>query len=284
MISVSRLARPAARVALALAQHVAGGAHREGGDDQREQRRAGEHVASVVAARRAAGASPSRRSGPPPPSRRGHPVCCWASFLLSRPRGPRRTQRSFLPLAGNLARGSLRGAGRLRLQRGDRPLRGFGCAPCGGRSQTRLVNGRFTSLGRWLEMRRTGSACITRSAPGGAGRRTVAPPRRRPSPCRPSRSPRARRRASRPRSSARPAQPQPSPATLPPRHPFMAPNGRSNIHDDAYMSGAYEFPGPLGRDMERLSTFQVAECASVTFDRAGAHRVDLRRASSARAS
>jgi hypothetical protein len=49
----------------------------------------------------------------------------------------------------------------------------------------------------------------------------------------------------------------------------MAPNGRSNIHDDAYMSGAYAFPGPLGRDMERLSTFQVAECASVTFDTAG---------------
>jgi hypothetical protein len=66
-----------------------------------------------------------------------------------------------------------------------------------------------------------------------------------------------------------PAQPLPITATLPPEHPFMAPNGRSNIHNDAYMSGAYEFPGPLGRNMERLSTFQVAECASVTFDREG---------------
>jgi hypothetical protein len=66
-----------------------------------------------------------------------------------------------------------------------------------------------------------------------------------------------------------PAQPRPIRAELPPRHPFMAPNGRSNIHDDAYMSGAYSFPGPLGHDMERLSTFQVAECASVTFDTAG---------------
>ena len=66
-----------------------------------------------------------------------------------------------------------------------------------------------------------------------------------------------------------PARPRPVSAKLAPRHPYMAANGRSNIHDDAYMSGAYEFPGPLGRDMERLSTFQVAECASVTFDRQG---------------
>lgn len=66
-----------------------------------------------------------------------------------------------------------------------------------------------------------------------------------------------------------PAQPRPVSATLAPRHPYMAENGRSNIHDDAYMSGAYEFSGPLGRNMERLSTFQSAECASVTFDRKG---------------
>ena len=66
-----------------------------------------------------------------------------------------------------------------------------------------------------------------------------------------------------------PAQPRPVSAQLAPRHPFMAANGRSNIHDDAYMSGAYEFSGPLGRNMERLSTLQGAECASVTFDRQG---------------
>ena len=66
-----------------------------------------------------------------------------------------------------------------------------------------------------------------------------------------------------------PAQSRPVSAKLPPRHPFMAPNGRSNIHDDAYMSGAYAFRGPLGRNMERLSTFHAAECASVTFDSAG---------------
>ncbi len=66
-----------------------------------------------------------------------------------------------------------------------------------------------------------------------------------------------------------PAQPHPVSAKLAPQHPFMAANGRSNIHDDAYMSGAYASPGPLGRSMERLSTFQSAECASVTFDQNG---------------
>ena len=65
------------------------------------------------------------------------------------------------------------------------------------------------------------------------------------------------------------ATPHPISATPPPAHPFMAANGRSNIHDDAYMSDTYASAGPLGRDMERLSTFQGAECASVTFDRAG---------------
>jgi hypothetical protein len=54
-----------------------------------------------------------------------------------------------------------------------------------------------------------------------------------------------------------------------PRHPFMAANGRSNIHNDAYQTDTYTGPGPLGRAMQRASTFQGSECASVTFDRAG---------------
>ena len=54
-----------------------------------------------------------------------------------------------------------------------------------------------------------------------------------------------------------------------PRHPFMASNGRSNLHNDAYMTDAYKFPGPLGRRMEVRSTFQGAECASVAFDKKG---------------
>jgi hypothetical protein len=66
-----------------------------------------------------------------------------------------------------------------------------------------------------------------------------------------------------------PAKPRPITAPAPPRHPFMAANGRSNLHDDAYMTDTYAGTGPLGHDMERLSTFFAADCASVTFDRAG---------------
>ena len=35
-------------------------------------------------------------------------------------------------------------------------------------------------------------------------------------------------------------------APRPPRHPFMAPNDRSNIHDDAYQTDTADLPGPLG--------------------------------------
>jgi hypothetical protein len=65
------------------------------------------------------------------------------------------------------------------------------------------------------------------------------------------------------------AQPHPIRAELPPPHPFMAPNGRSNIHNDAYMSDTYGGPGPSGQKMKVTSTFQMAECASVTFDTRG---------------
>jgi hypothetical protein len=64
------------------------------------------------------------------------------------------------------------------------------------------------------------------------------------------------------------ARPKSVAAPTVPAHPFMAANGRSNLHDDAYMTDTYVGSGPLGRDMQRLSTFLAAECASVTFDRA----------------
>src|SRR5438309_8180247 len=54
-------------------------------------------------------------------------------------------------------------------------------------------------------------------------------------------------------------------APNPPRHPFMAPNGRSNIHDDAFMTDTYQGAGPLGKGVGRTSTFLSHECASVTF-------------------
>ncbi|MDQ3742381.1 MAG: hypothetical protein M3389_15730, partial [Actinomycetota bacterium] len=64
-----------------------------------------------------------------------------------------------------------------------------------------------------------------------------------------------------------PADPQPVDAPpLAPQHPFLAPNGRSNIHDDAYMTDAYTTPGPLGRGTTRRDVFEARDCASVTFD------------------
>ncbi len=63
----------------------------------------------------------------------------------------------------------------------------------------------------------------------------------------------------------------PSPITgvaVPPRNPFMAPNPRNNIHDDAYMTDTYRIPGPLG-DGAELSTLFNRECGSTTFDSAG---------------
>ena len=45
----------------------------------------------------------------------------------------------------------------------------------------------------------------------------------------------------------KPATPHPVSAPAPPRHPFMAPNERSNLHDDAYQTDTYQGGGPLGR-------------------------------------
>ncbi|MFL5839085.1 MAG: hypothetical protein ACJ77Z_01365, partial [Thermoleophilaceae bacterium] len=63
-----------------------------------------------------------------------------------------------------------------------------------------------------------------------------------------------------------PATPAPVFAPEPLRHPHMAANGRSNIHDDAYMTDTYQGPGPLGNAVTRVSTFLSHECASLTFD------------------
>ncbi len=65
------------------------------------------------------------------------------------------------------------------------------------------------------------------------------------------------------------AEPNPVPGTTVPRHPFMAPNGRSNIHNDGYQTDAYDWLGPLGRSMQVTSTFLASDCASVTFDSRG---------------
>jgi hypothetical protein len=66
-----------------------------------------------------------------------------------------------------------------------------------------------------------------------------------------------------------PAVPHPVSAPRPPQHPFLAPDPGNNIHNDAYQTDAYPGPGPLGISPTVRSTLQVAECASLTFDRRG---------------
>jgi hypothetical protein len=56
------------------------------------------------------------------------------------------------------------------------------------------------------------------------------------------------------------------PAT--PEHPFMAPNGKSNIHVDAYQTDTNTIKGPLG-ETTTDSSFFLHECASITFDSQG---------------
>jgi hypothetical protein len=66
-----------------------------------------------------------------------------------------------------------------------------------------------------------------------------------------------------------PASPHRIHAPAVPRHPFMARNGRSNIHDDAYQSDTYRSRGPLGTVISTNSALFARECASITFDSAG---------------
>ena len=55
-----------------------------------------------------------------------------------------------------------------------------------------------------------------------------------------------------------------------PRHPFMAANGRSNIHDDAYQTDTYTRSGAArAAPCSAPRRSRASECASVTFDRAG---------------
>jgi hypothetical protein len=72
-----------------------------------------------------------------------------------------------------------------------------------------------------------------------------------------------------PQFSGTPATPHPVSAPAPPRHPHMAPNERSNIHDDAYQTDTYQGIGPLGHGIKVTSTLFTADCGSVTFDAQG---------------
>jgi len=58
-----------------------------------------------------------------------------------------------------------------------------------------------------------------------------------------------------------------------PQHPFLAPNGRSNMHDDAFMSDTYEVTGPMARNAEvTLRSYAGSAnnlCVTITFDSRG---------------
>ncbi len=55
----------------------------------------------------------------------------------------------------------------------------------------------------------------------------------------------------------------------PPYNTHMAPNGRSNVHNDAWMTDAYTRPGPRGITPATLSTAIGRVCITITFDRLG---------------
>jgi outer membrane protein assembly factor BamB len=66
--------------------------------------------------------------------------------------------------------------------------------------------------------------------------------------------------------------PKPVFAPPAPRHPFMAPNQRSNVHSDAFQTDTNTWSGPLGRDMETLMHSEDAPggiCGSITFNSQG---------------
>lgn len=66
------------------------------------------------------------------------------------------------------------------------------------------------------------------------------------------------------------ATPRALPETAVPRNPHMAPNGRSNIHNDTWMTGAYTWAGPIGRNpIARSGRMSPALCGSLTFDSHG---------------
>ena len=58
--------------------------------------------------------------------------------------------------------------------------------------------------------------------------------------------------------------------TIAPQNPFMAANPNNNIHNDTWMTDAYQRKGPLGRSLVTNSDAKPpALCGSLTFDRKG---------------
>ncbi|HZY74811.1 MAG TPA: hypothetical protein VFE40_00715 [Jatrophihabitantaceae bacterium] len=59
----------------------------------------------------------------------------------------------------------------------------------------------------------------------------------------------------------------PLPSDDVPQNPYLAPNGRDSMHDDAYATDAYAGPGPTGTKPRVTSAmYGVTECATIAFD------------------
>ncbi|MFL5822999.1 MAG: hypothetical protein ACJ764_06105 [Solirubrobacteraceae bacterium] len=54
-----------------------------------------------------------------------------------------------------------------------------------------------------------------------------------------------------------------------PRNPFMARNGTSEIHDDAWQTDVSRWGGPLGHKPHTISNYVQHDCGSITFDSKG---------------
>ena len=59
-------------------------------------------------------------------------------------------------------------------------------------------------------------------------------------------------------------------ATRAPQNPFMAANPGGNIHNDTWMTDAYQYAGPLGRNLQtRTGIYPPSLCGSLAFDKGG---------------
>ena len=73
-----------------------------------------------------------------------------------------------------------------------------------------------------------------------------------------------------PHQQGAPATARPMSATKAPRNPHLARDPRSNIHNDTWMTDAYAWPGPLGRNPRAVSSAMTpALCGSLTFHSQG---------------
>ena len=60
------------------------------------------------------------------------------------------------------------------------------------------------------------------------------------------------------------------PATIAPQNPSMAANPASNIHNDTWMTDAYQHAGPVGRNLQTKTGLHAPSlCGSLAFDKAG---------------